>query len=236
MEETQVEIQDTETINKVKALLDERLSPDVNSTKVESVADSKDESPKFESERNTTYDPSINTQSGTFAWNLNLEAVGDVEVTDIEKSMYLKAVLNDEPVIFPIRLDMQSKGTHVTVEIRTLNNYEMDLVFWCLERDRQAGIIGNPATLATRIQYYAGGLQAMRINGTQLNNSSFPVPGSMEKDGAELREFITQYVAKINWPRWQVILTALRIFEAKVKICNDAALNGNFWKPQDAAS
>lgn len=233
MSDSNVNQQDPETINKVKALLDEKLSS--SGTSEQAAATTNPDNPqRMETERNTTYDPSINTQSGTFAWNLSLESLGEVEVTDIEKSMYLKAVLNDMPVIMPIALQMQAGGTSVTVNIRTLNNYEMDLVFWCLDQDRKEGLIGNPATLATRIQYYAGGMQAISVNNSQISSISFPNPGNVVDDGNKLRAHVNDMVAKINWPRWQVILTALRLFEAKVKICNDAALNGNFWKPQGA--
>jgi hypothetical protein len=228
-----VQTQDPETLEKVKSLLDERINQTASTTQTVAEA-TPEQQPRMESEKNTTYDPSINTQSGTFAWNLNIDSVGDIEVTDLEKSMYLKAVLNDVPVILPISLEMGSGTTKVTVDIRTLSNYEMDLVFWCLDQDRKEGIIGNPATLATRIQYYAGGMQAIKVNSSQLSYISFPEPGNMEEDGGKLRNHVRNMVAKINWPRWQIILTALRVFEAKVKICNDAALNGNFWKPQGA--
>lgn len=228
---------DKAMIEKVKSLLEE---PAKEEDKVPEapIANPEDVGPetRIETERNTTFDPNVSSQTGQYSWNLGVDGLGDVTVTDIEKSLYLKAVLNDVPVIFPITLDMASADTHVVITVRTLNNYEMDLVFWALEKDRAEGLLTNPSSLATRLQYYAGGLQVTSINNKQLSFLQFPEPGVMEEDGVKLRTFVSKFINKINWPRWQVMLVALRIFEAKTKVCNDAALNGNFWKPQDADS
>ena len=227
---------DKAMIEKVKNLLEEPKEDE--KTPEAPVANPEDVGPetRIETDLNTTFDPNVNSQTGQYSWNLGVDGLGDVTVTDIEKSLYLKAVLNDVPVIFPITLDMASADTNVVVTVRTLNNYEMDLVFWALEKDRAEGLLTNPSSLATRLQYYAGGLQVTSINNKQLSYLQFPDPGVMEEDGAKLRTFVGKFINRINWPRWQVMLVALRIFEAKTKVCNDAALNGNFWKPQDVAS
>ena len=229
---------DDETIAKVKALLDEKLTAPVEESDIPIPDAPKEEiEPPVDTPRNTTYDSTANTQNALYSWSMNSANFGDVTVTDMDKSMYLKAALNDVPVILPIELEMQgTTGNKIIVEIRTLNNYEMDLVFWALEKDREEGLLTNPSAIATRLQYYAGGLQTIKVNKQPVSNIQFPEPGDTVKDGTKLREFIHAYIQKINWPRWQAILIALRIFETKTKICNDAALNGNFWKPQDAAS
>lgn len=230
--------QDAETLAKVKDLLDEALVPGQSEDETPYINKAPEDipAPRIETDRNTTFDASVSSQTGMYSWNMSIDGLGDITVSDTEKAMYLKSVLHDVPVVLPIDLEMHDENNKVSIEIRTLNNYEMDLVFWALEKDRLDGILTSPAALATRLQYYAGGLQSRKINTQPISNIEFPTPGSMIEDGEKLRVFVNEYIKKINWPRWQAILVALRIFETKVKICNDASLNGNFWKPQGADS
>ncbi len=229
-----IEQQDEETLAKIKALMDESIEEQkVQSAQVEE----SEETPRVETARNTTFDQSNFTQGALYAWSMMTPELGAVAVSDIEKSKYIKAVLNDVPVVLPIELEMgDDEVGNVTIELRTLNNYETDVVFLALEKDKEEGLIKGHHQLATRIQQYAGALQTLKVQEKLVTTISFPEPGDITTDRDKLRAFVTKHISFMSWPRWQAILSALRVFETKLKICNDAALNGNFWKPQGADS
>lgn len=225
-----------ETLDGVRSLLEEDdiILPE-NDTPP---SKQEDQPPRMETERNTTFDSSSNSQEAVLGWAFEAPDIGKVTVTDTEKALYLKSVLNDVAVMFNIGLDMGDSNKKISADIRTLNNYEQDLAFLALEKDREENILVSPAALATRLQYYAGAMQLVSINGKRRANAlGFDGDGStLEADVDHLRDHVNTFIKKINWPRWQAILVCLRVFEAKVKICNDAALNGNFWKPRGADS
>ena len=226
-----IEQQDQETLDKIKALMDDSLEEQASQETKEP------ELQRAETSRNTTFDQSNFTQGALYAWSMMTPELGSVVVSDVEKSKYIKAVLNDVPVVLPIDLEMGNDMVgNITIELRTLNNYETDIVFLALELDKQEGIITGHHQLATRIQQYAGALQTLKVQSEPLVTIAFPTPGVSTADRDKLREFVRTHVGVMSWPRWQAILSALRVFETKIKICNDAALNGNFWKPLGADS
>lgn len=234
----EVEQQDPETLDKIKAMLDDSIEEQQTKAKAtKPKAKQKTEKPRKETAKNTTYDDTNATQGALYAWSMMTPALGSVTVTDMEKSMYIKAVLNDVPVILPIDLEMGDdiRG-NIVVELRTLSNYEADVVFLALELDKEEGIIKGSHQLASRIQQYAGALQTLKVQEKALPTIAFPSPGDSLGDRDKLRSFVKKHIGAMSWPRWQAILNALRIFETKLKICNDAALNGNFWKPRGADS
>lgn len=227
-----IEQQDPETLAKIKALMDESIE-EQKAQATETAASE----PRSETARNTTFDQSNFTQGALYAWSMMTPELGAVAVSDIEKSKYIKAVLNDVPVVLPIELEMGNDEIgNITIELRTLSNYETDVVFLALEKDKEEGLIKGHHQLATRIQQYAGALQTLKVQEKVVTTIAFPEPGDITTDRDKLRAFVTKHVSSMSWPRWQAILSALRVFETKLKICNDAALNGNFWKPQGADS
>lgn len=227
--------QDPETAAKVQAMLDGRIEEQVQEAKSQAAEVPPKE--RKETERNTTYDQENFTQNAMFSWSLNLPGLETITVDDTEKALYIKAVVNDVPVKFDIMLEMGDDSIgNITATFRTLNNYETDLVFQAIEEDRKAGVITGHHQLATRLQYYAGALQLEKFQGTNMNHLEFKEAGIVVDDVATLRDFVTKFVGRMNWARWQAVLQCLRIFETKIKICNDAALNGDFWTPPGADS
>lgn len=230
----EIEQQDSETLTKIQAMLDERIEEKQKETAQQPA---EQESVRLETPRNTSFDQSNFTQGALYAWSMMTPELSVVQVTDHEKALYLKAVLNDVPVIIPIELEMgDNVFGNLTVELRTLNNYETDVVFLALEKDKEEGMIKGHHQLATRIQQYAAALQLLKVQGKPVKQIAFPEPGDAHEDMIKLRAHVHKQVGAMQWPRWQAVLSALRVFETKIKICNDAALNGNFWTPQGADS
>lgn len=238
--EEEIHTQDDQLIARIKEIMDNQISDDAPNDKEDTPKNEEDDAPvKVNTKRNEAFDQSQVTQASLYAWSMLTPELGTVEVTDVEKSAYLKAVLNDVPVVLDIDLAMAGKSIDslpVTIRLRTLNNYEMDVVFMSLEKDREAGLISGHHQLATRIQQYAIAMQLQKVGQTTVKNLSFPEPGDMDTDVEVLRKFLHDFVGRMSWPRYQAVLMALRVFETKLKICNDAALNGNFWKPPGVAS
>jgi hypothetical protein len=226
--------QDPDTVDKVNRLLD-GMPNESDSAPVQDNTSKEDE--RMETERNTTYDKDKVTQDKVFSWAMRTPEDVEVEVTDMDKAKYIKAILHDKPVILSIDLSIRdSSDINVSVDIRTLNNYEKDVVYVALDKDREEGLITGYQQLSTRMQYYAGALQVVNFCGNTAAHISFPEPGNTKVDAETLRTVTKEYVGKLHWPKWQAMVAALRVFEAKMKICNDAALNGNFWMPPGADS
>lgn len=181
----------------------------------------------------TPIDPAWSGQSPTqeklLRWTLQVPDLGAITVTDLEKQLYLKAVLNDVPVVWDIVLE----NLGVTVSLQTADNYELDVIFRALREDEDRREIRDPADFTTRLQQYAAAFQVRNFNNTPLERLNFQEsrPATIEQAIILLREHRDKYLMRIHHARWQAILTALRIFEVKKKLCTDAALNGDFWKP-----
>lgn len=227
MSDEEIKPSDPETLEKVRALLEDKIADK------ESEAESTTTSPvgeRRETTRNTAYDEDNLTQHALYSWSAITPESRKVTVSDDEKACYLKAVLNDVPVILEILLEMGNDSLgNIRGTFRTLNNYEMDIVFLAIEKDREEGLISGHHQLATRLQQYAGALQLVAFQGNSTKYTEFKNPGNRSEDVKALRDAVFKYVGETNWARWQATLHMLRIFEAKVKICNDAALNGDFW-------
>lgn len=168
-------------------------------------------------------------QASIASWAMDVGKL-KVEVTDMDKSLYMKAAVNDEPIKLPVTLDMG-----VTIEIRPLVNFDLDVVFSALEKDQKEEKIKGPAQYASRLQYYSAALQVEKYNGKSRNYVNFERPWPDIDDAvAELRENVEGDIAAWSWPKWQATILALRIFEAKLALCNENLRNGNFWNPVDA--
>jgi len=155
----------------------------------------------------------------------------DVEPTHMDKLLYLKSMLNDEPLEFQITL-----RCGVKMAIRSLNNYEQDIIFRALEVDQQDKSVAGPAQYVVRMQYYAALMQITEFNKKRQDFVEFRPDENgrfMPTDEAVeiLRDRTRHYIGAMNWATWQVKLTGLRIFEERLGMCNRAVLEENFWTP-----
>jgi hypothetical protein len=148
----------------------------------------------------------------------------------MDKMLYIKAMLNDVPVEFVISLPVGG----LMMKIRSLNNYEQDVVFKALDMDQQDQEVKGPAQYVTRLQYHAAVMQIVEFNKERQDFVQFsPGETSVEEAANILRQRTRMYIGANNWPTWQVKLTGLRIFEEKLASCNRAVMDANFWMPVD---
>jgi hypothetical protein len=178
------------------------------------------------------FEMSTPENSGIKAWALQMPDLSREQVTptQLDKSVYLKAMLHDTPVEFKIALP----ACKLSMRIRSLNNYEQDIVFKALDMDQKDADIAGPAQYVTRLQYYSGLLQITEFNSEKLSYP-FYLPGvDFETTSAaaqDLRKRAAHFIGGNNWATWQVKLTGLRIFEEKLGQCNRAVIDENFWTP-----
>lgn len=155
----------------------------------------------------------------------------DPDITDEEKTVFLKALLNDQLVHLPISLF----GGQIRVEIRSRYNYEHKLIFDLLREDMETGQLpkGDVDLFVNRMQCYFMGLMIERVNGEIF--SALITPSARDSDmkatAAALRALVE---AKCNMPaiRWTALLNAMRLFESKCAKLSTMAVNEDFWKPR----
>jgi hypothetical protein len=123
----------------------------------------------------------------------------------------------------------------ISFVIRATTNYDVDIVFKTLEKYSEESKIPGPAQYATLVQKCAAGLQIVKFGDQTLNPPVFhPDKNKIEEAAAELKNRIENVLGKWAWPKWNAALTALRIFEAKLALCNENARQANFWQTADA--
>jgi len=171
--------------------------------------------------------------SGIKAWALQMPELPreQVEPSEMDKRLYLKAMLNDVPLELTINLD--AIDLHMT--IRSLNNFEQNIIFQALELDQKDGDVAGPAQYMTWVQYHAVALQITEYNGVPQDYVNFDINDLPDPESAvaKLRKATKTNIAKNNWATWQVKVTGLRIFEIKLGLCNRAVFERNFWNPAD---
>jgi hypothetical protein len=172
-------------------------------------------------------------------WVYSDASLGDVKVSEYERTAYLKAAMNDVPVILDITLG-QEGGMAIRVKVRSLSHYEIDTIYRAVRQQIEAGVIMvdemkrvDAMQLNSWIQWYSACLQVIECQGKGLDHLSFQSSESesIEVDAQKIRDHYQQKHREIQAPRWHAMLMAMRLFETKVKICNDALANGNFWNP-----
>jgi len=182
--------------------------------------------------RETGFFQSSNPENaGVKAWSLQMPELsrGDVEPSDMDKMVYMKAMLSN----IPLEWSLSIPGPKLKMKIRSLNNFEQDVIFQALQLDQEDADVAGPAQYVTRLQYYAGCMQITSFNKERQDYVTFesaPFPSTLEA-AQELREKTREFIGHNHWATWQVKLTGLRIFEEKLALCNRAVLDENFWNP-----
>ncbi len=163
-------------------------------------------------------------------------SISSALITDInmpvsmeEREIFLKAVLNDEPVRFHVDL----YNGKFRVEMRSRSTFEQRRIFDVLDLDEKEGIIskGNVADMVTRMHYYLAVLMVERINGKAFSDVALAPGEKLEESAKKLRDQAELCFGKSVTVRWNSILNALQTFENKCAKMNTEALNEGFWKP-----
>jgi len=156
---------------------------------------------------------------------------GIIEVTERDKEDYLRAVLNDEPVIFNINLC----GDKVKVKVRARTAWEQSLVYEAVFQDQEMKIVNEFSQGVIQLQKYSAALMIQEINGRIFSTEKFAKRDSenWQKDVDKLKELMGDKIESMDGAKLTLILNALRIFEFKLARIGTECLSGNFWNPVD---
>jgi len=183
---------------------------------------------KSDTPKPADFEPEVPTVHQSIEMETSLPSLGSIVLTDYEKDLYIKTLLND----VPFTLDIEPfKGVTVSVNSRTLRTE--NLVFHVLSAERESGKIIGPETYFTRLQQLLAAVQITQIG--DKNVSIDPSVLCMPRDAAHplLEEHIDKHYMDITPQKWNAINFAIRIFETKLKLCNDNLRDENFWLTED---
>ncbi len=180
-------------------------------------------------EATPTVQPGAPDMSQTAYWSMDTASLGKVQVEDDEKAIYLKAALTDTQIIWDIKL---LKG-QLTARVRSLRQYEYDVVFQALRLAIEDKQVQSSAEQYSYLQYYTCCLQVLQANGTGLQHLEFTwtEESDVRADAEKLRRHHATQMANMSSARWQHMLMAVRVFAVKEKICTEALANEDFWPP-----
>lgn len=155
--------------------------------------------------------------------------IRNVDVTDVEKRLYMKALVMDEPVTLTIEL----LGGAMKFEFRSRLMHEHIRILDVMDLDAKTGIIpsDNPAMFQTRLQQYLCCVMLRRLNGELFSDLELRAGASLEEDAKKLRDAYDRKM-QMGQPRWTAMLNALRMFEAKCARLASECANESFWAPQ----
>ena len=159
-----------------------------------------------------------------------LVPLDNVPVHDMEKELFLKAVLNDQPV----RLTIDLYKGQMKVALRSRSTYEQKRIYDILELDQKEKFTDptNIALQVTRLQYYLAAVMVERINDSLFSELELKPGKTVEEHAAMMRDFVAKNLEGLTLIRWTSILNALRIFENKCAQLNSEAANEDFWSPR----
>lgn len=184
---------------------------------------------KVEEDRSKLFEPDKASLAHLSSWVFNQSNL-NVEVDAQDKALYLKALLNDTNLQLNIKLEMG-----IDFVIRATTNYDLDVIFKTLEKYSEESQIPGPAQYATLVQKCAAALQIVKFGNKNIDPPDFSSEKISVNDAAvALKNRIDNFLSSWPWPKWNAALTALRIFETKLAICNENSRQANFWQTADA--
>lgn len=189
----------------------------------------KDLQNKVEEDRSKLFEPDKASLAHLSSWVFSQNNL-QVEVNTQDKALYLKSLLNDTNLQLNIKLEMGLEFI-----IRATTNYDLDVIFKTLELYSEESQIPGPAQYATLVQKCAAALQIVKLSDKNLDPPVFSSDKISVNDAAtQLKNRIDNVLSCWPWPKWNAALTALRIFETKLAICNENSRQANFWQTADA--
>lgn len=154
---------------------------------------------------------------------------GDISCSPADKQKYLKAILNDKPVI----LNVELAGGEFKVNIRSKTAWEQTLTYEAAIADQDEKVVSDYYQAMIQMQKYGCMIQVQSINGATFSTKEYtrPKDGNWKDQREELRDDTIERMDNMNSARMTMILNALRIFEYKLAEMTAACNDENFWKP-----
>lgn len=161
--------------------------------------------------------------------------VDSIPITDEDKTLYLKALLNDAPVVLDVKMENGFR-----FKLRSLSSYEEQVVtaasIWNLKDHAEMSLAEGLGMGA--VHQYRVSMQLVEINGNPVEHKRFRFEhgvSSMERDACELRNFSDSKLMNTQGVLYGLYLKALEIFLRKLNKLQEASLSLNFWPPEGGA-
>lgn len=175
------------------------------------------------------------SQRGATVWQ-QASPLGNVIVSLTEQMLFTKQAAHNREVSFPIQVGPAADP--VVVQVRSISNKSLSALYRSLSNDRSAGIFGTDDTFdggyfTTRMQILSMMLQV------ESCGEDFTPWDTPEKIDAMSEEELARRLSEdagawgnaMSAPRHALLVTAVRVFEHKFKICKEALTNGDFSDP-----
>jgi hypothetical protein len=150
--------------------------------------------------------------------------LGKIEVSDYEKDMFIKSILNDSPFYTISKI----LGGKVLIKVKSRNIYNDNLIFKSLTKDEAEKYFVGVEGMMQRMQAYIAAAQVVEINGKDYN-LEISNENTFEENYENLQVHLRKYDS-MQTQMWAAIVLAVRIHEYKTKICMDNLNNENFWE------
>lgn len=151
----------------------------------------------------------------------------EIPISHEEQALYIKATLNNVPVILPIEME-----NGIKMECRSLSVYEGDLVYDALNKFVADFPNVNASLWEGIIQQYRISMQLMSINGRKLDYLTYKYsPGDREKHAEDLYKKSNEMLMDVQGPLFGVYIRGLNVFQSKLNRLQEAAFNKDFWSP-----
>ncbi len=151
----------------------------------------------------------------------------EVDITHSDKTKYLKAVLNDAPVV----LDIELCAGQIVTEIRSRTSWEQTCLYATLQKDQEEGVVKDLASVIIQLQKYGCCLMMQKVDEKVFSTESIPESCSIPEAIEKLRALRIEKIEPLSMPKWGLLLNALRLFETKLAQMGTECLNENFWEP-----
>ncbi len=173
-----------------------------------------------------TFNESQPTASKVLSFTIELPHIGNVEPTEPEKTIFLKQFMFDEPIEFLVTLP-----TGVEVTLRTRTEFQSQVIFEALEQLKEAKAITDPSIGFTMLQQLCATFQVVSVQSRPFPQLKQEEGWSVKETAAAAVKHIRTHFAPMGSAKWTAILTCLRIFQAKISVCENQLANESFWVP-----
>ena len=233
-------------VNEREAITEDEISPqdvadfisavdEANKSKKEEVL--KEITPKKETKEVSSFnkvfssDPSfikdeIEEEVRKYMFNVDGE---DLEITDEDQGIYLRAILND----CPVKLSVPLMGGNINIVCRSLSAYESSLLFLASRKMADAETKPENAVLIPGCaQQIRTAMQITEVNGVAQDYIHIDeITDDRDKLVNDIVIKTEKITSKISSAKYGVYVRALNVFENKLAKMNELAHTGTFWKP-----
>lgn len=151
--------------------------------------------------------------------------IGEVVVSDYEKDMFIKAVLNDTQFYTVSKI----LGGRLSMEVKSRTMYTDKLVFDSLNFDEQNKKIVGIDSMLYRLQMYVAACQ-LKSYGNKNVELHLDYTKTFDENYIILNQHVDKVLSQIPTHVWSAIVMGIRIHEYKSKLCMDNLNNENFWE------